>query len=221
MTARVAGLLLAAGAGRRYGMPKALVSHDGRLLVEHALDTLRSAGCDPIVVVLGAAVDEVRSRAALPGATVLTNADWSTGMGSSLRTGLAELGASAGAAVAVTVLLVDTPGVTPAAVRRLADLAEPAALAIATYHGAPGHPVLLGRTHWAGVAELASGDVGARKYLARHPELVTEVPCEDIATGTDIDHPPKPDRPPTADGAAESRPHGPGHAAESRPHRPD
>ncbi|HKD98279.1 MAG TPA: NTP transferase domain-containing protein, partial [Micromonosporaceae bacterium] len=50
---RVAGLLLAAGEGRRYGMPKALVESDGRLLVERALATLRGGGCDPVVVVLG------------------------------------------------------------------------------------------------------------------------------------------------------------------------
>ena len=59
---------------------------------------------------------------------------------------------------------------------------------MATYHGQRGHPVLLGRNHWAGVAEVAVGDVGARPYLARH--AVREVPCEDIAVGEDMDVPP-------------------------------
>jgi CTP:molybdopterin cytidylyltransferase MocA len=182
----VAGLLLAAGAGRRYGMPKALVPVDGRLLVERGLATLRDAGCAPIVVVLGAAAAEVRETANLDGATVVDNPDWDTGMGSSLRTGLSTVD---GPASAVIVLLVDTPGVTPAAIRRVAAHADPAALAIATYDGEPGHPVLLGRDHWAGVAETAIGDVGARKYLAAHPDQVTRVPCEDIADGTDLDRP--------------------------------
>jgi len=182
----VAGLLLAAGAGRRYGMPKALVTVDGQLLVERGLATLREAGCEPIVVVLGAAALEVRSAAELDGATVVDNPDWDTGMGSSLRTGLSTVD---GLANAVIVLLVDTPGVTPAAIRRLAAHADPAALAIATYHGEPGHPVLLGRDHWAGVAAMAIGDVGARKYLAAHPDRVTRVPCEDVADGTDLDRP--------------------------------
>jgi nicotine blue oxidoreductase len=93
---------------------------------------------------------------------------------------------------AACVLLVDTPGITAAAVRRVAGLAAPGALAMATYHGEPGHPVLLGRDHWGAVAELAVGDVGARRYLARHPELVTRVPCEDIAVGDDRDVPPPP-----------------------------
>lgn len=185
---RVAGLLLAAGAGRRYGMPKALVTVDGRLLVERGLATLREAGCDPVVVVLGAAAPQVRDAASLSGATVVDNPDWDTGMGSSLRAGLSTVDD----AVAVVVLLVDTPGVTPAAVRRVATHAAdagPAALAIATYHGEPGHPVLLGRDHWAGVAALATGDVGARRYLAAHPDQVTRVPCEDVADGTDLDRP--------------------------------
>lgn len=218
-----AGLLLAAGAGRRYGMPKALVTDAGRLLVERALATLVEGGCDPVVVVLGAAADEVLARAELSGAIVVVNPEWAGGMGSSLRAGLAALplpgpsrtadrpgdsgiagrpgcagpadlpGRAVPARVdAACVLLVDTPGVTAGAVRRVAGLAAPGALAMATYHGEPGHPVLLGRDHWGAVAELAVGDVGARRYLARHPELVTRVPCEDIAVGDDLDVPPPP-----------------------------
>jgi len=182
----VAGLLLAAGGGRRYGRPKALVERDGRLAVSDALDVLRAGGCAPLVVVLGAAAGEVRARADLAGATVVANPDWATGMGSSLRVGLAALDPTG--ATAALVMLVDTPGVTVAAVRRLAALAGTGVLARASYHGTPGHPVLLGRDHWAGVAAAATGDEGARPYLAGHD--VTAVACEDVADGTDIDTPP-------------------------------
>lgn len=187
MSVAVAGLLLAAGAGRRYGMPKALVRHGGSLLVERAFATLRDGGCDPVVVVLGAAADEVRTRAELPGSVIVVNPDWATGMGSSLQVGLEALAATN--ATAVVVLLVDTPGVTSVAVARLAGFATPDALAVATYQGQRGHPVLLGRSHWTGAAALAVGDVGARAYLRRHS--VHEVPCDDIADGTDLDHPDK------------------------------
>ncbi|EWC61029.1 CTP:molybdopterin cytidylyltransferase [Actinokineospora spheciospongiae] len=175
---RVAGLLLAAGGGRRFGMPKALVPFGGGLLVEHALVAL--GGCDPVVVVLGAGADRVPPLAA----TVVRNPDWATGMGSSLRVGLAALPADADA---VVVLTVDTPGVTRAAVDRLAALAHPDALARASYAGEPGHPVLLGRAHWPGAAAAAHGDTGARPYLRAHPVL--DVPCADIADGADADHP--------------------------------
>lgn len=182
---RVAGLLLAAGAGRRYGMPKALVVRDGRMLVERGLATLRDAGCDPVAVVLGAAARQVRAGSDLAGATVIDNPEWDTGMGSSLRAGLAELAESTVDAVAVQ--LVDTPGITAAAVRRLRALGDPTVLTVATYQGQPGHPVLLDRDHWPAVAAMATGDAGARRYLATHPELVTHIPCEDLADGTDLD----------------------------------
>jgi CTP:molybdopterin cytidylyltransferase MocA len=184
---RVAGLLLAAGEGRRYGMPKALVDNDGRLLVETAHETLRTGGCDPLIVVLGAAAAQVRAQADLGGAIVVENPDYATGMGSSLRTGLAA--ASATGADAVAVLLVDTPGITAAAVRRLAAHASSDALATATYGGHPGHPVVIGRSHWDGVAASAIGDVGARPYMNGHRDVVVKVPCDDISDGADVDVP--------------------------------
>ncbi|HEV7907625.1 MAG TPA: nucleotidyltransferase family protein [Pseudonocardiaceae bacterium] len=179
----VSGLLLAAGAGRRFGSPKALVRHRGELFVEHAARVLCEAGCEPVVVVLGAAADQVRAQAHLNGAVLVNNPDWAGGMGSSLRVGLTGLAG----ATAVVVLPVDTPWVTAEAVRRLADMAAPDALARASYDGHPGHPVLIGSDHWAGVAELSTGDAGAREYLRRH--AVVDVPCEDIADGSDVDRP--------------------------------
>ncbi|MCE6995955.1 nucleotidyltransferase family protein [Saccharothrix sp. S26] len=182
---RVAGLLLAAGAGRRFGGPKALVSHGGALWVDRAAVVLRDAGCAPVVVVLGASAASVRARAVLDGCVVVDNPDWATGMGSSLRAGLDALaGADVGA---VVVLPVDTPGVTAAAVERLRALASPTALARASYDGAPGHPVLIGSAHWPGVAASAVGDAGARDYLRAHGAL--DVPCGDVADGDDVDHP--------------------------------
>jgi len=181
----VAGVLLAAGAGRRFGMPKALVRHGGSLFVERAAAVLRAGGCAPVVVVLGAAAAEVRAAALLPETSIVDNREWMTGMGSSLRTGLAALADTD--ATAALVLPVDTPGVTAAAVARVAALADPDALARATYDGKPGHPVLIGRARWAAVTEQATGDAGARRYLAAHPPR--EVPCADVAAGHDVDRP--------------------------------
>jgi CTP:molybdopterin cytidylyltransferase MocA len=189
---RVAGLLLAAGAGRRYGRPKALLEHAGRLLVEHGLSTLDKGGCAPVLVVLGAACDEVRQRADLSAAIVVANPDWPSGMGSSLVAGLTALDRVDPAVEAVAVLLVDTPGVTPVAVRRIVGYADPGALVVAEYHGSPGHPVLLGRAHWAGVLASATGDIGARTYLDEHKAEVVRVPCDDVAAGEDLDVPVEP-----------------------------
>jgi CTP:molybdopterin cytidylyltransferase MocA len=183
----VAAVVLAAGGGRRYGMPKALVEYEGGLLVERAVRTAQAV-CDPVLVVLGAQAVDVWRQARLDGAAVLANKDWETGMASSLRTGLDGLRGWPGRVDAALVLLVDMPGMTPAALTRMAGYAAPDALAVATYDGVRGHPVLLGREHWAGVAETATGDEGARRYLAAHP--VTEVDCTGLADPTDLDVPP-------------------------------
>jgi nicotine blue oxidoreductase len=183
----VAGLLLAAGAGRRLGRPKALVELDGRLLVERGVALLRDAGCAPVHVVLGAAYDEVVATAALDGATVVHNREWASGMGSSLRAGLASLPPQVDA---VVVALVDQPFVTSEAVCRLIRAYRGGAtVAVATYADQPRNPVLLARQTWADVAGLAHGDVGARPYLRAHPELVTRVPCDDVGSPDDIDTP--------------------------------
>lgn len=181
----VAGVVLAAGAGRRFGMPKALVEHQGSLLVERAARVLAAGGCAPVVVVLGAAAEEVRERADLAGATVVVNPDWETGMGSSLRTALDALTSTD--ADAAVVLPVDMPGVGAETVRRVAALAAPDALAAAAHDGRRSHPVLLGREHWAGARAAATGDAGARGYL--RDREVALVPCDDVSAGFDVDRP--------------------------------
>ncbi|WP_197523316.1 nucleotidyltransferase family protein [Actinokineospora pegani] len=179
----VVGVVLAAGGGRRFGAPKALVRFAGRTLVDLAVAAV--SGCDAVVVVVGAAGDEVRDAVA-GRCSVVGNPEWETGMGSSLRAGLAAA-ESIGAGDAVVVATVDTPGVTRAAVERVAALAGPDALARAVYEGTPGHPVLLGRSHWGGVAASARGDAGARAYLRGRDVVAVE--CADVAVGSDVDTP--------------------------------
>jgi CTP:molybdopterin cytidylyltransferase MocA len=183
----LAAVVLAAGGGRRYGMPKALVEYEGSLLVERATATAATV-CDPVLVVLGARAVEVWRTARLENALVLANEDWETGMASSLRTGLEGLRGWPGRIDAALVLLVDMPGMTTAALARMAEHAAPDALAVATYDGVRAHPVLLGRDHWDGVIGTATGDEGARRYLAAHD--VTEVDCTGLADATDLDVPP-------------------------------
>jgi CTP:molybdopterin cytidylyltransferase MocA len=184
----IAALILAAGGGRRFGGPKALARVDGVLLVDRAVATARAAGCDPVLVVVGAAADDVRAQADLAGVAVVENPSWRTGMASSLKAGLAALAQTPAQATAV--LLVDMPGVGAEAVRRVAQGADAAALRTATYEGRRGHPVVLGRDRWSGVAALASADVGARAYLVAHASELVTVPCEDVADDADIDEKP-------------------------------
>ena len=183
----IAGLVLAAGSGRRFGQPKAVVELDGERLVDRAVRVLTAAGVHPAYVVQGAVALDV------PGARVVDNPDWAEGMGSSLRAGLAGLAGLSAEAAAAVVLLVDQPGLTPAAIRRVVEAAGPdprSSAVVATYGGRRGHPVLLGRQHWGAVAEGAVGDTGARDFLRRRADLVVEVDCSDVASGDDVDEPP-------------------------------
>ena len=151
MHAAVAGVLLAAGEGSRFGQPKALVELGGQTLAERGVELLRAGGADPILVVTGAAPVQVS------GTQTVYNPDWRTGMGSSLRVALQALtGTDAGAAV---VALADQPLVGPQAVARLiAAYRDGASVAVATYDGQPRNPVLLAREHWPEVIALATGD---------------------------------------------------------------
>ena len=183
----VAGLLLAAGSGRRFGGPKALAVLGGRLLVERGVDLLRAGGCRPVVVVLGAAAADVAARAELAGAVPVENPDWPAGLAGSLRVGLAALPPEP---AAVVVTLVDQPFLGPDSVRRLlAAHAAGAVDCVATYRDRPGHPVLLDRRSWPSVARSAHGDRGAREHLRRHPERVTRVPCDGTGRPDDVDTP--------------------------------
>lgn len=183
---RVAGLLLAAGAGRRFGGPKALVELDGELLVERGARLLAEGGCDPVLVVLGAAAAEVQARASLP--EVLVAPDWETGMGASLRAGLQAL--EHREVDACVVALADQPRIGVEAVARLrAAFAAGAVAAVATYDGAPRNPVLLARSTWSEVAATAVGDTGARSWLRANAGLVVGVPCDGTGTALDVDTP--------------------------------
>jgi CTP:molybdopterin cytidylyltransferase MocA len=134
-----AGLILAAGEGKRFGGPKAPYVHNGERLVDSAAKVLTEAGCDPVFVVLGAWMGEV------PGVTVLENPQWSTGMGSSLQVGLKHLN-SEGGIDEVVVSLVDLPGLTSEAVARI--VSTPGEIVVATYDAKRGHPVKFASSTW-------------------------------------------------------------------------
>ena len=185
----VVGVLLAAGAGRRFGRPKALVAAaDGRSWAAATARRLTEAGCAPVRVVLGAGAEEAAAALDREDVELVVATDWADGMSASLRAGLTELAVAAPDAEAALVHLVDLPDVGTDVLRRLLALAPDGGtgvLARATYDRAPGHPVLLGCEHWDAVAESVHGDRGARDYLAARD--VANVECGDLASGRDVD----------------------------------
>ncbi|PCK22049.1 hypothetical protein CHR55_33150 [Rhodococcus qingshengii] len=174
---------MAAGAGRRYGGPKALAYN----WLEGAIDALEQGGCAQITVVVGAKAESVMPR--IPAsASVCIAKGWSIGLGESLRAGLTQLQQTAPTAPAVVVHLVDLPDVGWDVVERVVRAATDAeSLVRASYSSIPGHPVLLGRDHWEPISREATGDRGARDYLNRSSVKLVE--CSDLASGVDVDEP--------------------------------
>lgn len=167
-----AGLLLAAGAGQRYGMPKILVPG----WLEHSVAALRDGGCDSIYVVTGAA------RPPLPsGALEIFCADWSRGIGASLYCGLRHVGEGPDR---VIVHLIDYPDIGPAVVARVLQ-SESDQLARAVFNGSPGHPVNVPRSHLSPLIGSLQDEDGAGPYLRAHRSLAVE--CGDLADGQDVD----------------------------------
>lgn len=178
--AKTAGLILAAGSGQRFGGPKAPFVFEGERLVDRGVRILREAGLVDIFVVLGAWVGEV------PKATVIHNPDFAVGMASSLRAGLTFLSHQEPPLERVVITLVDHIGLNVEAVTGITggsgDLIQ------STYGGTAGHPVVIGRNHWAALIEEVSGDTGAKTFLTRNN--ATRVELGKLATNADLDYRP-------------------------------
>lgn len=193
MSHHVAGIVLAGGASRRMGKPKAGLLHEGRTFLAHVVGALRAAGLDDLIVVSGSAHDAV--LAALPpgdGARVLRNPDPDRGQLSSLKLALTDLhGREASRPDAAVMALVDHPAVQPATVAQLvaawAD-AQSAAIAVPMFAGRRGHPALFAARVWDDL--LATPDaLGARAVVHADASRLLEVPVDDPGVRIDVDTP--------------------------------
>jgi CTP:molybdopterin cytidylyltransferase MocA len=176
-------IVLAAGAGRRFGARKQLARLGGRPLLEHAVAAAKAGGFERVAVVLGADATKVREGVDLRGTEVVLCQDWEEGMSAALRRGIAAVADTE----AAMVLLGDQPLVGTAALERVLAARDPDRDAIrATYNGVPGHPVLIERSLFGAIAKLR-GDAGARGLL--EDASVTAIACDDVADPLDVDEP--------------------------------
>jgi CTP:molybdopterin cytidylyltransferase MocA len=164
--ARVAAIVLAAGEASRFGSPKQ------RLLLPGVLERLADTSLDEIVVVKGA--HELIVLLGHPTTRVVPCREWERGPGASLRCGLTALGGNVEAAV---VVLADGPNLAPSAVERVvAEWRRTGGIVAASYDGARGHPLVLGRAEWAHIPDEGLRDLPVRL-----------VPCDDLGAPGDVD----------------------------------
>lgn len=173
---RVAGAVLAAGAGVRMGRPKAELVVDGTRLLDRAVRILADGGCHPVLAV-------VRPGVAAAGAVSVQNPDPDRGMRSSLELALS----SAASADALAVVLVDLPGLSAAGVGAVVTAWRPGRIAVASYAGRRGHPTVMSPALWRQALDGAGADEGARRLLSSRPDLIDEVAV--VGDPADLDTP--------------------------------
>lgn len=178
-------VVLAAGASTRFGSPKQLVRLNGRPLLHLAVSRAVELAGQAVTVVLGANAAELAPLLRHTPAAVVINREWAEGMGSSVRTGVARVPATADA---VMLMLADQPAVTTDDLRRLAGTwrRQPQCMVAAYYAGTVGVPAVFPREDFIALGALR-GDAGARALLKRGGERVIRVPLHSAAI--DIDTP--------------------------------
>ena len=182
---RTAAILLAAGAGRRFGQAKQILPWSGEPMVRHIAKTALAAGLSPVVVVCGAYNEEVRQALAGLPVSLADNAQWAEGQSTSIRQGIAALPGRVGAAV---FLLVDQPQVSEVLLRALVEKQRRSAAAVIAPLVADrrANPVLFDRRTFPDLSAL-TGDVGGRAVFSKYTPLY--LPWQDERLLLDIDTP--------------------------------
>lgn len=184
----LAGIVLAAGESSRMGTDKALLTYRGRTFLEAILSTLHGAGIDRVVVVLGHHAEEIRRAVDLSSAQVVVNTDYRRGQTSSLQAGLRALESEN--LEAVVLCLVDHPAVSAETLRKLADSFKTSgsSVAVPTFQGRRGHPVLIGRALFPELKKLGP-EQGANAVIRKHRAATQFVQVSDRGILTDVDDP--------------------------------
>ncbi len=178
---RAAAAILAAGASTRLGEAKQLARLGGETLLERAVRTAVEAGCEPVLVVLGARAEKIRSACDLRGAQIVLNPDWQSGMASSVHAALAALPAEGDGLV---LLACDQPAVTAEHLRRLMAAGGENAVG-SRYAGRTGVPAYFPAILFGELARL-SGDQGARSLLSQSPAIDLPGGELDVDTAEDL-----------------------------------
>ncbi len=183
--ARIAGVILAAGEGRRFGECKALATVDGVTFLEMIAKALKQIGCEPVIVVGGREVDRIIAEAKRLGIDHIINADWKKGQFSSLKTGFSAIRVDTCGAF---ITLVDHPFVKPQTYRLMKDAFAkyPKRMVIPVYDHKRGHPILVPGEIIRQIME-SPDETTLREIIKNHESIVIQFRCDDPGVLRDID----------------------------------
>ena len=165
-TEAVAGtwaLILAAGASRRMGTPKQLLDWEGQPLVCRAVQSAQAVLGERVLLITGCCAGDVESATAASGVRCLSNPDWSEGIASSVRTGVAALPADA---AGVLICSCDQPGVDASQLRFLLAHCRDQRVVAASYADTAGIPAWFPRSYFSALMQL-QGEQGAKSLLMK------------------------------------------------------
>ena len=185
---QIAAVILAAGASTRMGTPKQLLQWQGKSLLRSITETAIAADCDPIIIVLGAAGDKIQAEVSDLPVQIVTNPEWQTGMGSSIRTGIQALVDRNMDVKATILLLCDQPFVSPQTIWQLRSIydATHQSIVASSYQNTIGVPALFDRHLFSELLELHQLE-GAKTVIRRYLGTVETI---DFPQGSiDIDTP--------------------------------
>jgi molybdenum cofactor cytidylyltransferase len=187
-----AALILAAGGSRRFGRPKQLLAFQGESLVRRSVRAATEAGIAWVAVVAGESIDAIKGEVQGSSATVVENADWQRGLGTSIRCGIRNLRASVPDLEAVVIIACDQPFVEASNVAALIAEQERSGKPIvaSSYAGTLGIPALFDRSCFEALLSLPD-DSGAKALIESRPDEVAQIKFEqgaiDIDTPADFD----------------------------------
>ncbi len=176
----LAGIVLAAGTGERFGGPKAPYIYKGERLVDRSVSLLRQSGLEPVIVVLGAWVGEVE------GAVTVVNTNFASGMSGSLAAGIDYLRLHHPEVSSAVITLVDLPFLHSSTLNAITK--SDSDLVQAYFQGEPGHPVKIAAHYWSDLLSQLHGDSGAKAFLRAHNATALEI--DDPGIVQDLDHVP-------------------------------
>ncbi|NLI15236.1 MAG: nucleotidyltransferase family protein [candidate division Zixibacteria bacterium] len=181
----IAGVILAAGEGKRIGHTKGLVKADGVTFLERVVECLKAADCKPILVVGGADYDDIKLEALRLGVGIAHNTRWKDGQFSSLKVGLTHLKMNVCGAV---ISLVDHPFVKAESYQDLINAFRrfPQRIVMPVYRHQRGHPVVIPRAIIREIIE-AGDDLTLKDIIGNHENMTIMHRCDDPGVLQDID----------------------------------